>query len=246
MQFSDTTNKNGMIQKFEFWTRQPDGTVTGTLLKQVTALINSGFDRIMPFLLSYSDYIRWDDINHTDKPVGTLTMTSGQGDYKITEDDNALDILNFTNVKILASTTATEYTDLTRMTLDDSRVEEALSPSPATSGVPTHWLENGNKIYLYPEPNYTKAAGIKVFFEREQSYAVSTDTTKEFGIPKIFHELPVLYAALDWNRVNRSDDVGLIREIKEEIFKQENNLKNLISLRNPTKTVMTTAPISFR
>ena len=246
MDFSDTTNKSGLVQAFERWTRMPDGTVTGTLLKQVTAMINAGFDMIMPRLLSYTDYIRWDDLNHTDKPVGTLTITSGQGDYKITEDDNSLDVLNFTAVSILTSTTATEYTALTRMTLDDPRAEEAISPSPDTTGVPTHWLENGNKIYLYPEPDYTKALGLKVFFEREQSYFASTDTTKEPGIPRPFHELLALYAALEWNMVNRSDDGNLISQLKERIETKNKDLDRLITLRNPTRNIMSNESISFR
>jgi len=85
--FSDTTGKTGAVQRFELLTRLPDGEVTGTLLKQVTVLINSGLDKTMPRLLSYSDYVRFDDPNHTDLPIGYVNIVSGQADYKITEDD---------------------------------------------------------------------------------------------------------------------------------------------------------------
>ena len=128
-QFSDTTNKNGLIQIFEFWTRQPDGTVSGTLLKQVTARINSAFERIMPILLAYNDQIRWDDPNHTDAPIGRVNLVASQNDYKITEDDNSLDILNITHVRILPTATATAYTELSRITSDDSNIAEILSQS---------------------------------------------------------------------------------------------------------------------
>jgi hypothetical protein len=237
MVFSDSTNKNGLVQRFEFWTRLSDGEVTGTLLKQVTALFNEGLNRVMPLLLSYSDFIRWDDTNHTDAPIGYITITSGQPDYKLGEDDNSLDILNLTKVRVLPSTTATVYQELERMTLDDERVAEAMSPS--ITGVPTHFIENGANLYLYPNPNYTKALGIELFFGREPSYFASTDTTKEAGIPKIFHELLVLYASQDYVSVFRPSDTNTLTIIQDKITKIERDLKNFIDLRNPTRVRMT-------
>lgn len=240
MQFNDTVNKNGMIQRFEYWTRQPDGTVTGTLLKQITASINDSFDLILPLLLSYTDFIKWDDNNHTDRPIATVNIVSGQPDYTITEDDNSLDILNFTRARILQGASATEYQDIIKMFIDDPRALDAMSPNPSVSGIPTHYLEQGNTIYLYPKPNYAVAAGIQLFFEREQSYFVFGDTTKEPGIPKPFHILLVLYAALDWTLINRPDDVATITRIEARILKVEQQLKDMISMRNPTRSRMTT------
>src|SRR3990167_3528532 len=221
MVFSDTTAKNGLIQSFEFWTRMPDGTVTGTFLKQITGRINAAFDMLMPRLLSYSDQIRWDDVNHTDQPIGTTNLVSGQADYKITEDENSLDILNLIAVRIYDSASGTEYKPLIRMLPDDERALDALSPNPSITGTPTHFLESGNKSFLYPEPNYSATNGIQLFFEREQSYFLSTDTTKEPGIPKPFHELLVLYPALDHNAVHRSKEAQLLVELRSRILKKE-------------------------
>lgn len=246
--FSDTTNKNGLIQIFEFWTRMKDGTVSGnaTLLKQITARINSAFERIMPILLCYSDHIRWDDINHTNKPVGTFNIVSGQADYKITADDGSLDILNVTDVRILTSSSGTEYETLEKMTLDDATVLDAVSPNPSNTGVPTHWVENGNIIYLYPEPDYSATNGAKVFFSRIQDYFTSSDTTQEPGIPQPFHELLALHAALDWNMVNRTSDGNLITLLRERIKGMEDNLRDFTALRNPTRTRATMDSVSYQ
>lgn len=48
MQFSDTTNKNGVIQRVEFTLELPDGAISGdsTLLKYVTALANDTYQEI--------------------------------------------------------------------------------------------------------------------------------------------------------------------------------------------------------
>ena len=246
MVFSDSTAKDGLIQTFEFWTRMKDGDVTGTLLKQVTSRINLAFDNIMPLLLSYSDNIRWDDTNHTDAPIGRVDIVSGQNDYKITEDDNSLDILNITGVRILPNATDTIYQRLNRIKADDRRVEEILSPDASQTGTPSNYLELGNRLYLDILPNYAATAGIEVFFGREQSYFVSTDTTKEPGIPLPFHELLALYAALDWNMVNRTADGNLISLLQQRIKTKEEELKNFIDLRNPTDVKMEMAHVNHR
>lgn len=237
MVFSDTTSKTGLVQKFEFWTRQPYGS-SGDLLKTITELLNSGFDSIMPLLLSYSDYIRWDDFNHSDRPTGTINLFSGQSDYTVTEDDNALDILNLTSVRVIERTGGTEFKTLERMYLNDPRVVDAISPNPSIGGTPTHFVEQGNTVFLYPEPNYSVTNGIKLMFEREQSRFISTDTTKEPGIPKPFHELLVLHAALDWVTVNRPKDGNTINKISEKITRKERELSDMISMRNPTQVRM--------
>ena len=248
MVFSNTTDKNGGIQTMEFWTGLGDAGISGdsTLLKVMTSRVNASFDSIMPKLLSFSDTIRWDDTNHTDLPIGTLNLVSGQVDYTVAEDDNSLDILNLTNVRILQSATDTEYVDLQRIYIDDPLAPEVMSPNPSNTGIPSHYLERGNTIFLYPEPNYSATAGIKLFFEREQSYFASTDTTKEPGIPKPFHELLFLMAALDWLLVNKPESSVLITRLELRIREKQIQLDNLISARNPMRPGITMKGISHR
>lgn len=238
MPFSDTTVKDGLIQTVEFWTGKGDAGVSGdaTLLKVVTARINAGFDRLMPLLMSYCDKYRWDDPAHSDQPFETVNLTSGTATYEDLEDDNNLDILNMIAVQILPSSTATVYETLERMTMDDERVPNAMAGSE--SGKPTHWLEFGNSLFLYPNPDYTVTAGIRKFFEREQSYFASTDTTKEPGIPRPFHELLALYAALDLLLRDNPQNQMLITRIEANIARRERQLKDLISARAPVKNIM--------
>jgi len=243
MVFNATATKDGIIQTIEFWTRMEDAAISGnaTLLLQMTGRVNAGFDTLMPLLLSFTDKIRWDDINHTDRPIGTVNIVSGQADYSFAEDGTdvsdggPLDILNITDVRILQSSTDTEYKTLEKLTLNDEKALDAMSPNPSVSGKPTHYLEVNNTIYLYPEPDYSATSGLKIFFEREQHYFLSTDTTAEAGIPKPFHELLALYPALDWNVVNRPTDTGLINELKLRIARKENEIRDMISLKAPTR-----------
>jgi len=247
MQYSDTSGKSGMIQKCEFYTNLGDGAISGnaTLLKVFTGLINDGFDNLAPYLYSFSNYLKWDDTNQTDLPIATVNLVSGQSDYKIAQDDNSLDILNITNVRIYSSATATLYVDLEEMTVDDYRAVEAMSPNTTSTGLPSHFLKRGNVIFLYPQPNYSATNGIKLFFEREASYFASTDTSKEPGIPRPFHALLPLYASYNWLLVNKPDNGTLITRLEAQIAKRERALSNAIMGRNPRRARLTMAPISF-
>ena len=132
------------------------------------------------------------------------------------------------------------------MMIDDPNVQDAMSPNPSNSGIPSHWLEVNNTLYLYPEPNFSATNGIKLFYEREQHYFVSTDTDAEPGIPKPFHELLALKASLSWNMVNRTTDTPLISRLEARIAKKESELKKFIDLKHPVRKRITMSGISFR
>lgn len=248
MEFSNTTTKTGILQTIERWCNLADGAITGdtTFIKTMTASVNDAFNTLIPLLLSFSDYIKWDDTNNTDLPIGTFSLVSGQSDYTIAQDANSLDIFNITSLRILPFATSTTYMDLYEMTSDDWRANEAMSPNTFSIGVPTHFLKYGNTIFLYPQPNYSVAAGVKIYFERQPSYFVSTDTTKKPGIPRPFHVLLALYPALEWNILNNPQNTAVITRIEARIAKVEKDLRNAIEGRNPHRSVMTTKRIRFR
>lgn len=244
MQFNNTGNiENGIIQGQEFWTRLGDTGISGdaTLLAQFTGLTNRAFDRIMPRLLSLTDTVRFDDPNHTKRPVGTIDLTSGQYQYTVTADQESVEILNFAHVFILPTASATEYVELSRLRLDEPGAIQALSPNSSSTGVPAQFIERGNELTLTPKPNYSATNGIKIFFERVQSRFATTDTTKEPGIPSIFHELLALYPSRDWLLVHRNEsaaDRNLIGDIGVKIASIEEDLDTMIAKRNPMKRTL--------
>lgn len=246
--FSDTTKKNGLIQECEFWTGLGDGAISGdtTLLKVFTSRINQAFDRIAPYLYSFSDYLKWDDTNNTDLPIGTFNIVSGQSDYTIAADANSLAILNITGIRILPATNQTFYMDLAEVTADDPMAATVMSPNPTDIGTPRWFLKKGNTIYLFPQPNYSSTNGAKISFEREISYFASTDTTKEAGIPRTTQGLLPLYASYDWLVVNLPANGTLITRVEAQIAKREQALKNAIDGRYPARAQITTRPIRFR
>ncbi len=242
MQFNDTTNYDGLVQHYEKWTRQPRGTVSGdtNLLKEFASMVNSeAFPELIPLLLAYNDQIRWDDTNNTDAPSGKINLVANQNDYKITTDDNSLDILNTTHVRILQSSTSTQYIDLKRITADDPNITEILSPSQGITGVPSGFFETNNTIYFDVKPTYSATNGIQIFFGRQQNYFVYSDTTAKPGIPLPFHMLLAQIPALNWNSLNRTSDTNLIQILQNKITKTKNDLSTFIDLRNPSRAIMT-------
>lgn len=237
MQYSDTTNKSGLLQEVEFWTGLGDGTSTAdaTLKAQITSRLNRAYDAIMPLLLSYGDKMRWDDTNHTDHPIGTANIVSGTRDYEFLADDNSVSILNITDVMILESSTSTEYKQLKRLTLDMPEALRAMSPNPTDTGVPWAFLEKDNVVFLYPKPNYSATSGLKLFFERTADYFTTSDTTQTPGIPAPFHHLLALYASLDWLLVNKSEATTLITRLEAKIAEAKRNLERAINARNPMR-----------
>lgn len=247
MPFSDTTNKTGLIQRCEKFTNLGYGGISGSAndLLDFTVKINDAFDELMPLLLSFSNYLKWDDTNQTDLPIGTINMVSGQADYTIAQDDNSLDILNITQLEILPSSSASNYIEMEEMTIDDPRAIVAMAPNSSETGVPVAWLKRGNTVFLYPKPNYASTNGIKIFFEREASYFSSIDTTKEAGIPRPFQLLLALRASLDWLLVNKPANTMLISRIEIRIAKREQGLRNAILGRNPRRTRLSMRKINY-
>lgn len=241
MQFSDTTNKNGIIQTIEYLCGMADGQISGdsTELKRFTGRINAAFDLITPLLLSASTALKFDDLNHSDFPVGTTNLVSGQADYTFSEDDNSLDILRIIAVKILTSSSATQYTDLEIIDGSDAKALDAISPNSLDTGVPSSAYIKGNSVFLNPKPNFSATNGIKIFFEREVSYFASTDTTKEPGIPKPYHELLALHPAHEWVTLFKPEATTMITLLENKIARKEADLKDANTMRHRSSLSMT-------
>lgn len=257
MNYSDTVNKNGLIQECEFWTNLGDGTISGdaVLLPQFTNRINRAFDRVMPRVLSHDTNQRWDDVNHPTHPIGTADIISGQNDYTFLADSAGNSVLNITKILAMSSSTTQYGIELYKVipgaamnvpgvtsgrigTIDSSDETRVLSPLTSDVGQPIKYVERGNTFFVWPIPNFSATAGFKIFFERTQSYFVSTDTTKQPGIPAIFHPLLAMYASKDWLALHKAGNTVLLQYLDQEIQKLEDNLDDMIGKRNPNKDGM--------
>ena len=139
------------------------------------------------FLIGAQTEGRWqlDDTNHPKYPIITTALTANQQDYTFTTDEQGNQILDIYRVEIVDSTgLAIELSPIDQFDIKG----QALTEFMKDAATPLFYDKTANGIVLYPEPNYTNAAGLKIYYNRTPDYFLSTDTTKKPGIPDVFHE----------------------------------------------------------
>ena len=185
MQFSDTTNRTGIIELIEDNTGTQSSTTSSYTLKTKTRDVNNAYANY--FLIGGQTDGRWqlDDTNHTKYPIITTALTANQQDYTFTVDEQSNQILDIYRVEILDSTGhGVELTPIDQFDIQG----QALTEFMRDAATPLFYDKTANGIILYPKPNYTNSAGLKIYYNRTPDYFVSTDTTKKPGIPDMFHE----------------------------------------------------------
>lgn len=240
MVWSDTTLQTGLVQRAEKWTGLGKGGISNstTRLQQFAADFNEAFDELMPYALALADNVRFDDTNNSDFPSGTLSLDSTFNNYTVMQDDNSLSILNILRVFILPSSSSTTYAELEKVTADDARVPLMLSPNAAMTGIPTAVFIQGNTIFFDKIPNYTNAAGIKIFFEREQiRFTATGNDTRTPGIPTMFHPVLGWIASHAWLSVYKPNSTAITR-LEKKIADAKVQFETMISQRVRGKTRM--------
>lgn len=187
MDFSNPTDRNGIIEFIEKYTKTQSVTSSSYPLKVKTQDVNDSFSKFAMIAIQNSGRMQWDDTNQADYPVITFDLISGQDNYAYTVDGAtpANQILDLHQVRIKDSSGNWKLlTPIDRQTTDISQYQNV-------TGTPTTYDVNANGIIFYPTPNYNSTGGGEITVSRTPSYFLSTDTTKQAGIPKVFH--PYLY-----------------------------------------------------
>jgi hypothetical protein len=225
--FSNTTDKNGLIQYVEYYTGLDDGDISGnpTLLKQVTGLINNWYGIVIGDILNADGRWEYDDTNHTDQPVITTALVAGQKDYTLTIDDNSAQVLEILRVEI--KDTAGNWILL--KPIDQRDITMGYNEFMEESGIPRYFDVIGATINLFPTPNYSQDASLKAHIKREGSYFASTDTTKKPGFASPYHIILALGAAYDFGLAKGKANVQALRQ---EIEQRRAELVAFYSRRN--------------
>ncbi len=193
MQFNDETNNLDLITDITFWTKAD--LTAAYLIAERTRNCNFGLDRLAALVLSSDGRWEWDDSNNTDLPIGRTNLVNGQRDYGI----SGATFLRIT--KVLAKDRSGTFRELRPIDKHD-RADAKSMNEDRISGVPSKYDKMGNSIFLEPKPDYDSTGGLRVFFQRNVSYFVVGDTTKQPGFAQPFHRLISLYASEDYLAVN--------------------------------------------
>lgn len=231
IQFSDTTNKKGIVEVIARRTGTTNATTSSYPLLDKTVDVNFALANF--FIIANQFSGRWtpaDDTNQTDYPVIFATITSGQQDYTFTTDANGNQILDIYKVRI--KNAAGVWTTLTEVSVFD---EDDNFLNDTTTGIPTTYRLTANGIFLNVIPNYTLAAAIEVYISRAGSYFLSTDTTKSAGIPEIFQEYLVLRPSYFYcleKGLPQASAIGIILYGRDGKSGMEGMIRNYYSNRN--------------
>lgn len=224
MDFNNTTNKSGLIQDCEFWLFASNyGTISGNtnMLATFTNLINRALDSVTVKIMESDDRWQFDDTNYTDYPIATTDLILGQRDY----------VLSVNHVKI----TRVECKDqdgnwnlLKPMDLRDT--SQARDEFLKGDGIPLYYDKMAQSLFLYPQSNYNSTGGLRVYYQREPDYFVSTDTTKSPGFPSVLNRIVSIRASLDYAIANNLTDK--ITVLTGELAKRELEIEKFYGRRN--------------
>ena len=201
MVYSDSTNKNGIIQRAESLLGFSDAYISGnaTLLKQFTAAVNAYYNKVVVAILESQDEWDFDDSNHTDFPILTSDFVADQQDYslpsttlEIKRIEITYDGTNWYKAEPIDVGTISDPTDTTSIASNFNVTE------------PYYDLQYGS-IFLYPIPDINVTGGIKIWITREVDYFTSSDTTQEPGFDETFHEMLPVGAAMDYAVAHQMD-----------------------------------------
>ena len=230
--FNATATKKGLVQFYELEIGANYGDVTDNATKFLTfaAYCNLALDDFNDIALKASGKWQHDDSNHTDYPIITTNLVSGQRDYAFTTDENSnliLDIYkvlvadadgNFREIKSVDQQTPDGNNDNTVSFLDGQN----------TSGTPSRYDLTANAIFLDVIPNYNYTNGLKVLINREGSYFTSSDTTKKPGVPGIYHKYFYLKPAREYARIN---SLASFNRLDAEVQNLELDIENYYNSR---------------
>lgn len=218
--FSDTSNNNGLVQRFEKEIGKDLGYVSGNTnrLKDFASDTRSAWDIYTDIAIRASGRWQFDDSNHSGDPVYKTNIVSGTAAYPLTVDADSAVILDVHRVSILPSASATEYVDIQPIDQQSDDYPGGLVAEVTDQSVPTWYDKTGNTVTLDPIPNYSATNGLKIYISREASYFVHTDTTKQPGCPGIHHDYFYLRPAYEYARHNA---LATLPYLERELLKWE-------------------------
>lgn len=217
MDFSDTTNKQGLVQDCDFLVTSDS---TSYPLANKAASANRYLDEAISIILKSDGRWEWDDLTNTNESIGLADLTADTQGYALTSTiwsvgggadaalTSSLLILNRVEVKDASGNwhvlIPIDQRDLIAPSTGNLEAtaslgaDYSLTDFKKTSGIPVYYDKSGNYLNLYPKPNYTQVDSLKVYMQRRANQFASGDTTKRAGIAPHLHRFFSLGMAYDY------------------------------------------------
>lgn len=203
LQFSNPTLKSGICELID----KRIGTSTASYpVSDKVSDINLSLSEFNLLALQSSGKWQFDDSNQLDYPIITCDLNANQRDYSFLLDGSGNLILDI--YKVMIANPAGVYYDLLPTDMQSDRFDQSFYDGLNIQGSPIKYDKTANGIFLNVVPNYTITGGIKIFFNRETTFFVSTDTTKMPGFAGTLHEYLVVKTAYRYAASNSLPQAG--------------------------------------
>jgi hypothetical protein len=190
-------------------------------LADKTADINIALDKALVAIFKSGGKWLFDDSNHTDYPIITTALVSGQRDYTFTTDEQGNLILDI--YKVVIKNTDGVYFEIYPVDQKSDEYTQGFWSGLNQTGIPSRYSKTANGIFLDCIPNYNSVAGIKIFIDREGSYFTVSDTTKKPGFAGLFHEYLALDPSVRYCKRNKMFDLS--DRYERDLAQMELNMK---------------------
>jgi hypothetical protein len=190
-------------------------------IADLTILANNALERVASLIISLDGRWQWDDSNQTDLPIATTALVSGQQDYSL-----SVDHLTILGVELKDQNG--NWIGLTPIDQNDIKYNPSITDFMEGGGIPQYYDKLGTSIFLYPIPNYSQSASLKIRYQRAPSYFTTGDTTKTPGFNALYHDLLPLWVAYEYAFANSMANTN---KILEEINRKEEAMKSDYQMR---------------
>lgn len=207
MQFSDITNKTGLVEDIDFICATDS---TSFPLADKARLMNRYVYKAVTKIISVNKTWNYVDTNTGKLAWSFADLVAGQPDYSL-----PTNLLKLEGVSVLDSAgnwVVLKPRDKSRMPSDPVEYLE-------TDGLPKEYDISGNSVLLYPAPaaaDVTITQGLKVFLSKEIDAFTAADTTQEPGFPEAFHRICSWGPSYEWLLLNGDQNKAAVAKTEVE------------------------------
>ncbi len=209
MVFSDSSGKQGIVEAIDFYV-STDSTSYPTAQK--TRNINRWYGIVVSWILEANSRWQWDDTNHTDLPIGTTDIVSGQRDYAVLSASPSASKDYLKVLKVLVKDSSGNWVELQPFDSQDPEARSYLENNSSNSGTPTRYDFIYSSLIFDVAPDYNSTGGIKVYFQRSPDYFNASDTTQAPGFATQFHNVLALGGAYDFAVAKSLSQANTLRQ----------------------------------
>jgi hypothetical protein len=211
-----------IVSKTYFLTKTNSSSFTAA---DMLILINNAYERVASLIISVDGRWQWDDTNNTDLPIATTALVANQQDYSL-----ASTHLEITGIELKDSTG--NWIPLIPIDQNDIKYNLSTTDFLKDAGIPQYYDKLGMSLFLYPKPNYSQAASLKIRYQRAPALYTSgevTTGTKQPGFNSLYHDLIPIWVSYEYAFAN---GMNTANKFLEEINRKEEALKSDYQLRS--------------